>query len=239
MSDFDLTEIKALAWDVGGTVFDWHHSIKNEISKLAQDSSRNIDPAQFTNDWRTTMFELLQPVREGLESWKNADQLHLEALDIVLSKYDWPMTLKERTELNTIWHRLNAWPDAAENIEKLRSRYRVIVLTVLSWQIVVSSSKHNGISWDGALSCEFLDHYKPHPEAYKKGATLLGLKPEEVMMCAAHQHDLNNAATAGLRTAYVHRRTEKGADTPNPMPSIEEFDVVATDFNDLSAKLLA
>jgi len=125
MSDFDLTEIKALAWDVGGTVFDWHHSIKNEISKLAQDSSRNIDPAQFTNDWRTTMFELLQPVREGLESWKNADQLHLEALDIVLSKYDWPMTLKERAELNTIWHRLNAWPDAAENIEKLRSRYRV------------------------------------------------------------------------------------------------------------------
>ena len=239
MSNFDLTEIKALAWDVGGTVFDWHHTIKEEISRLAKSSSQNINPAEFTNDWRTTMFELLQPVREGTESWKNADQLHLEALDIVLSKANWPMTLSERKKLNTVWHRLNAWPDAAENIERLRSRFQVIVLTVLSWQIVVSSSKHNGISWDGALSCEFLEHYKPHPEAYRKGAALLGLRPEQVMMCAAHQHDLNNAAAAGLRTAYVHRPTEKGDELPNSMPLIDDFDIVATDFNELRGKLLA
>ena len=122
MSDFNLGDVKALAWDVGGTVFDWHHTIKEEITTLAASQSREIDAAAFANKWRFKMFELLQPVRKHEGPWKNADQLNLEALDIVLSEYDWAMTLNEREQLNTVWHRLNSWPDAAANIENLRSR---------------------------------------------------------------------------------------------------------------------
>ena len=247
MSDFNLGDVKALAWDVGGTVFDWHHTIKEEITTLAASQSREIDAAAFANKWRFKMFELLQPVRKHEGPWKNADQLHLEALDIVLSEYDWAMTLNEREQLNTVWHRLNSWPDAAANIEKLRSRFQVTVLTVLSWQIAVSCSKHNNISWDGILSCEFLGHYKPDAEAYQKAATLLGIRPDQLMMCATHKNDLESAAAAGLRTGYVHVPEEHdvvskhffGADANVKIPSEDQFDIVAVDFSDLSTKLLA
>ena len=140
------------------------------------------------------------------------------------------------------------------NIEKLRGRFRVTVLTVLSWQIAVSSSKHNNISWDGILSCEFLGYYKPDLEAYRKAATLLGLRPDEVMMCAAHEPDLDAAAEAGLRTGYVHVPVERevvkkhfqktgdvhwsGKPVHSDIPSNSEYDIVAIDFNDLSKKLL-
>ena len=262
MSNFNISNVKALAWDVGGTVFDWHHTIKQEITALATSQSKDIEATTFTNKWRFKMFELLQPIRKHEAPWRNADQLHLEALEIVLNEYDWAMTIGERDQLNTVWHRLNAWPDAPANIEKLRSRFQVTVLTVLSWQIAVSCSKHNGISWDGILSCEFLGHYKPDPEAYQKAATLLGLRPDEVMMCAAHENDLNGAADAGLRTGYVHVPEEKevvirhfqvtgeaiglGGTTSSldanamvEIPPDSQYDVVAKDFNELSAKLLA
>ena len=258
MSNFDISKVKALAWDVGGTVFDWHYTIKEEITALARSRSKDIDATSFTNKWRFKMFDLLQPVRKHEAPWKNADQLHLEALYFVLNEFDWEMTLAEKEELNTVWHRLNAWPDAPKNIEKLRTRFKVTVLTVLSWQIAVSSSKHNKISWDGILSCEFLGHYKPDPEAYQKAATLLGLQPNEVMMCAAHENDLNAAADAGLRTAYVHVPAEKevvlrhfqgtgeaiGLDGSLSTPSVVElppdnkYDVIAKNFNELTTKLL-
>jgi len=247
MSDFDLGEIKALTWDVGGTVFDWHHTIKREISGLAEAQSKQIDAAAFANKWRFKMFELLQPVRKGEATWRNADELHVEALDIVLDEHDWAMTLSARQDLNTVWHRLDAWSDAPACIEKLRSRFQVTVLTVLSLQIAVSSSKHNQMSWDNIFSCEFLGHYKPDPEAYQKAASLLGLRPDQVMMCATHKNDLKSAADAGLRTAYVHVSDEHdvvskhffGADASVQIPTDDQFDVVAKDFPDLSTKLLA
>ena len=102
MVNFDLNKIKALTWDVGGAVFDWHNTIKEEISTLAQSQSRDIDAATFANKWRFKMFELLQPVRKRQTPWRNADQLHLEALDIVLDEFNWSMTITEREKLNTV-----------------------------------------------------------------------------------------------------------------------------------------
>ena len=254
MSNFDISTVKALTWDVGGTIFDWHNTIKEEIATLAKSQSKDIDTIAFTNKWRFKMFELLQPVRKHEAPWKNADQLHFEALEIVLNEYDWEMTIGEREQLNTVWHRLKAWPDAPANIEKLRSRFQVTVLTVLSLKIAVLSSKYNHISWDGIFSCEFLQHYKPDPKAYQKAARLLGLRPDQVMMCAAHENDLNAAAEAGLRTEYVHVPEEKevvnrhyqvtgeaiGLDSTisAEIPKDNQYDVVAKDFNELSIKLL-
>ena len=140
---FNIANVEALVWDIGGTVFDWHNTIKKEISELAKLQSKDINATNFTNKWRHKMFELLKPVRNHTAPWKNADQLHFEALEIVLNEFDWKMTLKEKEELNTIWHKLNAWQDAPKNIEKLRSRFKVAVLTVLSLKIAILSSKHN------------------------------------------------------------------------------------------------
>ena len=238
----DLSNIKALTWDVGGTVFDWRTSIQNEVKRLAAEQDAQVDVTQFATDWRRWMFERLALVRSGELPWMNADQIHRQVLDDVLEKHS-ALTLSgsQRNHLNEIWHRLNSWPDAAAAIQRIRKRYTIVVLTVLSWSIAVDCSKRNGIEWDGILSCEFLGHYKPDAEAYLTALRLLRTAPEQAMMVAAHAGDLRAAKAAGLRTAYVHREGESDVfpGSSNVASAVSEFDVVATDFPDLANKLLS
>jgi len=236
----DLTQIRALAWDIGGTVFDWHHTIRDEVAALADQQGVEVDAVRFTNTWRFRMFERLQLVRRGDLPWLNADQLHRRVLDEVMEEHpQLQLDMAQRDELNTVWHRLRAWPDAPVALEALRSRYTVTVLTVMSWAIAVDCSKHNGIAWDGILSCEFLGHYKPEPEAYREGARLLGLRPDQVMMCAAHKGDLQAAARAGMATAYVPIAGERGEGNDPDMSPDQSFWVNAADYPDLARQLLA
>ncbi len=234
----DLNTIKALTFDVGGTIFDWHHTIRDEVERLAQERGVEMDCASFTNNWRWRMFELLGQVRSGELPWMNADELHRRALDDMVVKYPiLDLTIAERDALNQVWHRLRVWTDAPQAIEQLRSRYTVVVLTILSWALVVDSSKTAGITWDGILSCEFLGHYKPDPEAYHAGVQLLGLAPHEAMMVAAHPGDLRAAKEAGLHTAYVPRPGERGEGNDPDLSPQPDFDVNATDFHDLARQL--
>ncbi len=236
----DLSTIKALTWDVGGTVFDWHSSIRREVSRLAADRGVEVDAAEFARDWRRGMFETLGRMRAGETPRMNADRMHRLALDDVLDKHS-TLELKpsERDELNNVWHKLDVWPDAPDAIKALRGRYAVVVLTILSWSIAVDSSKAAGVRWDGILSCEFLDRYKPEPEAYQQAARLLRLEPARVMMVAAHYGDLRTAAVAGMHTAYVPRPRERGEAHDSDLSPLPEFDVNATDFPDLAKQLLA
>ena len=236
----DLSQIKALTFDVGGTVFDWRGTIEAEVSQLAKEQGADsLDVSQFATDWRRGMFAMLARVRSRELPWMNADELHRRVLDDVMDKHT-ALTLSEseRDDLNEVWHRLNAWPDAPAAIERLRSRYTVVVLTVLSWSIVVDCSKHNGIDWDGILSCEFLGDYKPDAPAYHAGVRLLRLEPSQAMMVAAHPGDLGAAMAAGLRSAFVLREGETHV-LSGPAGEPEEYDVSARDFPELADLLLA
>ena len=238
----DLSGIKALTFDVGGTVFDWRGTIEDELRILSATKSVDVDISQFATDWRSGMFQMLARVRSGELPWLNADQMHRRALDNVLTAHaSLSLSGPERDQLNEVWHRLRAWPDARGAIEKLRDRYIVTVLTVLSYSIAVDSSKHNGIDWDGILSCEFLGHYKPDPEAYQKAVKLLALEPEEVMMVAAHGGDLQGAIGAGLHSAYVHREDDwyRSYPTDEPTSPLSTFDLSADNFDELAEKLLS
>ena len=238
----DLSKIKALTFDVGGTVFDWRGAIEKEVTRLAAEQEADVDVPQFATDWRRWMFVTLARVRSGELSWRNADRIHRDVLDDVLQKHDTlNLSASERDELNEVWHRLSAWRDAPAAIERLRGRYTTVVLTVLSYSIVVDCSKHNAIGWDGILSCEFLGHYKTDPEAYQTALKLLRVDPSEAMMVAAHKGDLQGAKAAGLHTAYVHREGESDVfpGTSDLDSASTQFDITAADFPDLADKLLA
>ena len=238
----DLSKIKALTFDVGGTVFDWRGAIQEEVTRLATEQGADVDVTQFASDWRRWMFVELTRVRSGELSWRNADQIHRSVLDDVLKKHDsLELSASERDELNEVWHRLSSWPDAADAIARLRGRYTTVVLTVLSFSIVVDCSRHNGIDWDAILSCEFLGHYKTDPEAYLTALKLLRVDPSEAMMVAAHKGDLQGAKAAGLHTAYVHREGESDVfpGSSDLDSASTEFDITAIDFPDLADKLLA
>ncbi len=236
----DLSTIKALTWDIGGTVFDWHSSIRREVSRLASDRGVEVDAAGFARDWRRGMFETLGRMRAGEAPRMNADRMHRLALDDVIDKHSTlELNSSECDELNNLWHKLDVWPDAPDAIKALRGKYTVVVLTILSWSIAVDSSKMVGIEWDGILSCEFLERYKPEPEAYQQASHLLLLEPAQVMMVAAHYGDLRAAAAAGMRTAYVPRPGERGEGHDTELSPLPEFDVNSTDFPDLAKQLLA
>ena len=236
----DIGTLRALTFDVGGTVFDWHHSLRDEVSALAARQRAHVDAAAFVNQWRRRMFELLAGVRSGDIPWMNADQLHRMAIDDVAADHPtFDLSTQRRDELTVAWHRLRVWPDVPAALERLRTRFTVVVLTVLSWSLVVDSSKAAGLGWDGILSCEFLGRYKPDPEAYLAAVRLLGVAPGQAMMVAAHPWDLRAAAAAGLRTAYVPRPHEWGDGQPSPSAATEDtFDITATDFPDLARQLV-
>ena len=242
----DLKKIKVLAWDIGGTVFNWRGTIQKELESISKKQDIELDVFEFASEWRYGMFDMLAKVRSGDIPRMNADQIHRKVLgDVIDSKGNLSLSESERDDLNNVWHRLEAWDDAPEAIERLRSKYTVVPLTVLSWAIGVDCSKFNGISWDGMISCEFLRQYKPDPGSYLHAAELLRVSPDEILMCAAHTNDLVAAKKAGFKTAFVYREMEKARDITNntfseePTVPLEFFDVHGKDFNELANKLLA
>ncbi len=236
----DLSSIKALTFDIGGTVFDWHSSIRDEVYRLATERRVEVNGAQFANEWRREMFEMLAKVRNSELPWMNADQIHRRVLDDVAPRYPaLELIDSDLDELNQVWHHLNVWKDAPQAIERLRSRYTVVVLTVLSWAIAVDSSKAGGIEWDGIISCEFLGNYKPDAPAYHARVKLLGIEPNEAMMVAAHYGDLRAAIRAGLHSAFVPRPGERGEGSDLETEPQPDFDINSTDFADLANQLLA
>lgn len=232
-------DVRALAFDIGGTVFDWHSTVRDEVLALATQRGVSVDAPAFANAWRRRQFEVLARAKSHGRPDGNADDFYRIALDEILP--DFPaleLSEPERTRFTRVWHRLRAWPDAPEAIEALRSRYMVVVLTVFSWSISVDISKGAGISWDGILSCEFLDGYKPDAAAYRSAARFLRLRPSQVMMVAAHPTDLRAAMAAGFRSAYVPRPGERGAGNDGDLSPQPDFDVNALDFPDLAKQLL-
>jgi 2-haloacid dehalogenase len=239
-----IGSVKALVFDVGGTVFDWHGTIQARVEALARERSAHCDASAVAVDWRRRMFVLLEQMRAGEITPTNADGLHRLALDDILPTYpELDLSVGERDQLNEVWHQLRVWPDFPEALDTLKTKYTVIVLTILSWSIVVDSSKLRGLWWDGVLSCEFLGGYKPDHEAYLSATRLLRIRPEEAMMVAAHPGDLQAASEVGYRTAFVARQ-EAGqhanqADLrpfPNPGP-YGPFDVWVEDFAHLASEL--
>ncbi len=221
--------VKVLTFDVGGSVFDWQTAVREAVQSLAQKRDVEIDDHAFAMDWRVRMFQLLAQVRSKELGWLNADDLHRRALDDLAQKYEQlELSSEERDVLTMVWHRMDVWPDFPDTLEALRQHYCVVILSVLSFSILVDSSKHAGISWDGLLSCEFLGHYKPDKEAYLAATRLLRVSPEEAMMVAVHPGDLRAARNAGFRTGYVAPKLEE----PGSRGETTGFDIVAEDYAD-------
>ena len=143
----------------------------------------------------------------------------------------------QKDQLNRAWHRLAPWPDALRGLKRLKKGYLITTLSNGNVSLLTNMAKHAGLPWDCVLSAELFHHYKPDPEAYLGAAAMLGLKPHEVMMVAAHKSDLRAAQAAGLRAAFVQRPLEFGDPVKKDLKPEKTFDFNAKDFNDLASKL--
>jgi 2-haloacid dehalogenase len=228
--------IKALTFDVFGTVVDWRTSIIREGELLAERNALSIDWPRFADAWRAGYHPAMDRVRKGELPWTHIDALHRVILDELLSQFKLTLTEPEAEHLNRIWHRLIPWPDSVPGLNRLRGRYVLATLSNGNLSLLVDMAKNAGLPWDCVLSSELFGHYKPDREVYEGAARLLGLAPGEVMMVAAHPHDLEAAARVGLKTAYVPRPLEHGPGRKLEPPK-STFDITAADFLDLAAKL--
>jgi len=234
-----LDAVKALTFDVFGTVVDWRGSIIREGRALGEAKKLDVDWAAFADAWRAGYRPAMDRVRRGKLPWMNIDALHRLILDELLEKFAIRrLNAADRDHLNRVWHRLKPWPDAVPGLRRLKKKYVIATLSNGNVALLTNMAKNAGLPWDCIVSAELFRHYKPDREAYLGAAALFGLKPREVMMVAAHANDLVAARKAGLRTAYVHRPREFGPGTKPPMP-MSSFDLTAADFLDLARKLRA
>ena len=230
--------VKALTFDVFGTVVDWHGSIIREGQLLAANKGYDVDWAKFAISWRAGYGPAMNKVRNGEMPWTKIDDLHRMILDDLVEEYNLTgMSEAELVHFNEAWHRLSPWPDTVSGLNKLKSKYVITTLSNGNVSLLTHMAKNGGLPWDAILSAELSGHYKPDPEAYLKAADLLSLKPEQVMMVAAHPSDLRAAARTGLKTAYVIRPLERGPGRPINRNPDGEFDYTAEGFNDLARQL--
>ncbi len=227
-------DIKALTFDVFGTVVDWYSSIVAEGEKFGKTHGIDIDWTQFTLKWRAGYGPAMDKVRQGELPWQNIDALHRLILDDLLNEFninDVPETDKDY--LNRAWHRLKPWPDAVGGLTRLRKRYVVATLSNGNIALLTNMAKFAGLPWDCVLSAELMGHYKPDLKVYKTAAALLGWSPSEVMMVAAHPGDLRASKAVGFQTALVPRPLEYGHGSVQEVTAYPS-DVVACDFNELA-----
>jgi len=235
-----LSTVRALAFDVFGTVVDWRASIAREAAALATGRGRDGDREAFADAWRAGYAPAMDRVRRGELPWMNIDALHRLILDSIVDGFGLgDLDEAARTQLNRAWHRLAPWPDSVEGLARLKRSFTITTLSNGNFSLLVNMARHAGLPWDCVISAELFGHYKPDPETYLGTARLLDLAPSELMLVAAHPSDLRAARAQGCRTAYVIRPLEFGAGHPLPDYAADEFDIVADDFLDLARRLRA
>jgi 2-haloacid dehalogenase len=239
MPAMDPATIKALTFDVFGTVVDWRTSIAREGAALGRAKGiTHVDWVQFADAWRGLYQPAMTRVRKGERPWTRLDTLHRESLDALLVQFGIKGLAEDEIDhLNRAWHRLDPWPDAVEGLTRLKRRFVLATLSNGNIALMVNMARHGGLPWDAILGAEPTQHYKPQPETYLGTADMLGLRPEQCLMVAAHNNDLVAAARCGLRTAFVARPTEHGPAQTSDLRAEHAFDVVARDFIDLAANL--
>lgn len=233
-----IAGVRALVFDTFGTVVDWRGSIIEEGTAWGKAKRLNIDWAAFADRWRAGYQPAMDKVRRGELPWTNLDDLHRMLLEDLLKEFRIEeLSEEDKENWNRVWHRLKPWPDSVAGLTHLKKKYTIAPCSNGNVALLNDMAKHSGLPWDLILGAELARHYKPDREAYMTSVELLGLKPGEVMMCAAHSNDLGAARSFGLRTGFIHRPHEYGprrqADSAKP----GDFDVISESIQELASQM--
>ncbi len=232
------SDIKALTFDVFGTVVDWRTGIVREGEALGRARGVAVDWTAFADAWRGRYAPSMDRVRRGELPWTRLDDLHRMSLEQLLADFSVAgLDDGDIDRFNRAWHRLDPWPDVVEGLTRLKRRFVLATLSNGNVALLVDMAKRAGLPWDAILGAEVARHYKPDPEAYLVTADLLGLAPQQCLMVAAHNADLAAAAALGFRTAFVCRPCEHGPGQTTDLAAEGDYDFVAEDFIDLARRL--
>ncbi|WP_342722163.1 haloacid dehalogenase type II [Bradyrhizobium sp. B097] len=235
----DLSGVKALVFDVFGTVVDWRTSLINDFTKWGETSGIKADWTALVDGWRAVYAASMNEVRKNPQNgYVILDVLHRRSLEKLVAQFDVKgLTEADLHHLTLGWHRLHGWPDSVAGLTRLKSKYIISPLSNGNVALLTNMAKFAGLPWDLVMSAELFEHYKPDPETYLGAAKLLCLPPEQVMMVAAHNYDLKHAQKHGLKTAFVARPTEYGPLQKVDFEATGEWDIVAKDFGEIATRM--
>jgi len=229
--------VKALFFDVFGTLVDWRTSIARETEEILKGRGYALDWSNFADAWRDKYQPAMEEVRSGHAAYCKLDVLHRQNLESILPDFKISgLREEELRELNLAWHRLDAWPDVTGGLARLKRGYLLAPLSNGNISIMVDLARRNGFPWDAILGAEIARDYKPRARVYLAAADAFDLAAPECMMVAAHSSDLKAAAELGFATAHIARPNESGPGLGEVSPTVP-VDVAANDLGDLASQL--
>ena len=226
--------VQVLAFDIFGTVVDWHGSIQAEVELLYP----GVDGDAFANAWRIGYRPAMARVASGELGWTLIDDLHRMILDQILPDFGLNhLDEPQRQHLNGVWHRLNPWQDSVAGLTRLKRKFTITTLSNGNIGLLTNMAKRAGLPWDCVLSAEIFKAYKPDPATYLGVSKVFNLNPVQTMLVAAHHDDLEGARSCGLRTAYIERSLEFGAKHVKNVSPHPGNDLYCTSLTDLADQL--
>ncbi|MGN8112122.1 haloacid dehalogenase type II [Paraburkholderia sp. 22098] len=232
--------IKALLFDVFGTIVDWRGGVAREAAQFLSRHNLAVGATEFADAWRREYSPAMEETRSGRRPFVRLDVLHRENLLKVLRSFGidvGSVTAGELDELNLAWHRLDPWPDSVDGLLRLKRRFIIAPLSNGNIRLMVDMAKRAALPWDAILGAEVVRAYKPSPQVYAETAEILGFSPAEVCMVAAHNGDLAAARQCGLKTAFVLRPLEHGPGQQSDLRAEQSWDYEAADLNHLATLL--
>jgi 2-haloacid dehalogenase len=231
-------DLRAILFDVFGTVVNWRGSLIDSLKRFGADRGLDFAWDSVADRWRAKYWPKMDLVRRGEIKWTILDEIHRMGLVEVLDEFNIPaLPDRDIRFLTECWHRLSPWPDSVEGLLLLRKKFIIGPLSNGNLSLMVNLSKFAGLPWDVVFGCDLFRHYKPDPETYLGVCGYLNLRPDQVMLGAAHNYDLAAARKLGLRTAFIPRLTEYGSAQTTDLKAEQAWDVIASDFVDLADKL--
>lgn len=233
-----MNDVKAMVFDVFGTLVDWRTCVARESRKVLEPLGYKLDWIAFADAWRGEYQPAMEEVRSGKLPFSKLDIIHRRMLERIRARFDL-QSLDEPVlaELNLAWHRLDAWPGVTDGLHRLRRRFLLAPCSNGNIALMVDLARRNNFPWDAILGAEIARDYKPKPGVYLAAAEALNLKPGQTMMVAAHSNDLAAAAATGLRTGHVAQVDEFGPNTGEAGPTVP-VDVSAPNFEAFAAKMV-
>ncbi|WP_022720754.1 haloacid dehalogenase type II [Rhodopseudomonas sp. B29] len=233
------THVKALIFDVFGTVVDWRTSLIDDFTAYTARRDLQGDWTGLVDAWRQAYVPSMDEVRKNPQlPFVMLDDLHRRSLERLVREFGIEgLTDDDLDYMVTGWHRLKPWPDVVSGLTRLKTKYILSPLSNGNVGLLTRMAKNAGLPWDLVMGGDLFGHYKPDPETYLGAARLLNLSPGEVMMVAAHNNDLAAAQALGLKTAFVARPTEYGPLQKLDFEATGDWTVVASDFGGIADQM--
>jgi 2-haloacid dehalogenase len=239
MAMLDRDSLRVVACDIFGTTVDWYTGVATQVAGVFDELGIHVDAGQFANQWRDQYVPSMRRVRDGIRDWANLDVLHRESLEALLRQHDIGPAVDDqsRDRMVRAWHRLPPWDDTVSGLARLRNRYVIAALSNGGFALLTNLIKAAQLPFDCIVSAELIRAYKPDRRVYLGAAQLLDVDPAQVIMVAAHARDIEAAAAAGLRTAFLERPREQGPDRDADRAADVASDIAVSSFLELAAEL--